>query len=120
LRASIASTAPRNSVGSFLSRPPIPPPSSVTKKSRQVPPAVGTNVCGSNILATVTQDNKCYFSPSHVCEALGIDWKTQHRKTMADQVLTATMVEMTTVARDGKSRTMSMLPIEFLSGWLFT
>ncbi|NCB97215.1 MAG: hypothetical protein EOM36_02495 [Bacteroidia bacterium] len=89
---------------------PIPPLSSVTKKSRQVPPAVGTNVCGSNILATVTQDNRCYFSPRHVCDALGIDWKTQHRKIMADQVLTATMVEMTTVARDGKSRTMSMLP----------
>ena len=68
----------------------------------------------------VTQDNKCDISPNHVCQALVIDWMNQYRKIKADQVLTATMVEMTTVARDGKSRTMSMLPIEFLSGWLFT
>lgn len=78
------------------------------------------NVCGSNILATVTADNKCYFSPNHVCEALGIDWGTQYRKIDSDPVLSPTLVKMTIVARDGRNRPFVMLPIEFLSGWLFT
>lgn len=92
----------------------------VTKKSRQVPPAVGTNVCGSNILATVTQDNKCYFSPNHVCEALSISWAAQFVKIQGDPVLSSTVSEIEMVARDGKNRKVTMLPIEFLSGWLFT
>ena len=37
-------------------------------------------VCGEYILAAVTEDGKAYFSPRHVCDALGIDWKTQYRK----------------------------------------
>jgi hypothetical protein len=92
----------------------------VTKKSRQVPPAVGTNVCGSNILATVTADNKCYFSPNHVCEALGVAWSGQYVKIKADPVLSSVIKEILTTARDGKSYKYLMLPIEFLSGWLFT
>jgi phage antirepressor YoqD-like protein len=78
------------------------------------------NVCGSNVLATVTQDNKCYFSPRHVCQALGIDWKTQYIKIMADQVLATTVVEIPTMRPDGSQIKAFMLPIEFLSGWLFT
>lgn len=78
------------------------------------------NVCGSNILATVTQDNKCYFSPNHVCEALGIDWGTQFRKVNTDPVLASVIVKMTITGRDGKTYKSLMLPIEFLSGWLFT
>lgn len=39
---------------------------------------------------------------------------------MADEVLMRTVGEMTTVAADGKQRVQTMLPIEFLSGWLFT
>lgn len=93
----------------------------VTKKSKQVPPAVGTNVCGSNILATVTQDNKCYFSPRHVCEALGITWSTQFMKIQADEVLSTCVLEMRMQLPGSiQSRAYTMLPIEFLSGWLFT
>lgn len=77
-------------------------------------------ICGNaTILAAVTKDERCYFSPRHVCDALGIDWKTQYRKVMADEVLTKGMVEMTTPSAGGAQRT-TMLPIEFLSGWLFT
>lgn len=78
------------------------------------------NVCGSNVLATVTQDNKCYFSPNHVCEALGINWSGQFTKIKADQVFASTIEEIQIVARDGKTRSYLMLSIEFLSGWLFT
>jgi hypothetical protein len=77
-------------------------------------------VCGEYILAAVTEDGKAYFSPRHVCDALGIDWPTQFRKIMADEVLKSTVGEMTTVAADGKKRVQTMLPIEFANGWLFT
>ncbi len=73
-----------------------------------------------NILATVTQDNKCYFSPRHVCEALSISWAAQFVKIQGDPVLSSTVSEIEMVARDGKNRKVTMLPIEFLSGWLFT
>jgi hypothetical protein len=77
------------------------------------------NVCGSNILAIVTADNKCYFSPKHVCDALGIDWKSQHVKIKADPVLSQGVVEITIPSAGGAQKT-TTLPIEFLSGWLFT
>jgi hypothetical protein len=35
-------------------------------------------------------------------------------------VLSSSVAEMATTARDGKNYTTTMLPIEFLSGWLFT
>ncbi|MGJ3522059.1 phage antirepressor N-terminal domain-containing protein [Nitratidesulfovibrio sp. D1] len=72
-------------------------------------------------VAAVTKDDRCYFSPRHVCDALGIDWKSQHVKIMADQVLATCVVEITTqLPGTGQSRAYVMLPIEFLSGWLFT
>lgn len=77
-------------------------------------------VCGERVLAAVTEDGKAYFSPRHVCDALGITWSRQRKKIMEDDVLSSTVAEMTTVATDGKQRVMSMLPIEYANGWLFT
>ncbi|NHZ48387.1 phage antirepressor N-terminal domain-containing protein [Nitratidesulfovibrio liaohensis] len=76
-------------------------------------------ICNATILAAVTPDDRCYFSPRHVCEALGIDWKSQHVKIKADPVRAKGVVEITTPSAGGAQRT-AMLPIEFLSGWLFT
>ena len=61
-----------------------------------------------------------YFSPRAICEALGIDWKNQHKKISDDNVLSSTVVISTTVANDGKLREVLMLPIALASGWLFT
>lgn len=41
-------------------------------------------------------------------------------KIQGDPVLSSTVSEIEIVARDGKNRKVTMLPIEFLSGWLFT
>jgi hypothetical protein len=51
---------------------------------------------------------------------LGIAWPPQFTKIKEDQVLGSVVTEMVTTARDGKNYTTIMLPIEFLSGWLFT
>lgn len=55
-----------------------------------------------------------------MCEALGIDWNGQRVKILSDDVLARTVEAISTVAADGKQRVQTMLPIEFLSGWLFT
>jgi hypothetical protein len=77
-------------------------------------------VCGEYVLAAVTGDGKAYFSPRHVCDALGIAWPRQFTKIKDDAVLSRTVTEMITVAADGKKRLQTMLPIEFANGWLFT
>ncbi|ABB39592.1 Phage P22, antirepressor protein [Oleidesulfovibrio alaskensis G20] len=77
-------------------------------------------VCGEYILAAVTEDGKAYFSPRHVCDALGIAWTGQRVKIMDDDVLKLVVKEIFTTGRDGKTYKMSMLPIEFANGWLFT
>jgi phage antirepressor YoqD-like protein len=77
------------------------------------------SICESNILATVTEDNRCYFSPRHVCEALGITWQAQLVKIKADPVLSQGVAEIATPSSGGFQKT-TMLPLEFLSGWLFT
>ena len=67
-----------------------------------------------------TEDGKAYFSPRHVCDALGIDWNGQRVKIKADPVLSSVVEIISTTGRDGKTYKMSMLPIEFANGWLFT
>jgi len=79
------------------------------------------NICGAKVLAVATSNAKCFFSPRHVCAALDINWKTQFRKIEADPVLSTCVVKMTTkIPGFIQSREYLMLPIEFLSGWLFT
>jgi hypothetical protein len=54
-----------------------------------------------------------------ICDVLGIDWSSQRRRILRDEVLGSTVVEMTTVAQDGRRRKMVALPLEYLHGWLF-
>ncbi|NJL06717.1 MAG: hypothetical protein HC911_17805, partial [Chloroflexaceae bacterium] len=54
-----------------------------------------------------------------VCEVLGVDWNGQYQRIRRDDVLGSTMCEIHTVARDGKRRKMTALPLEYLHGWLF-
>jgi len=78
-------------------------------------------ICNATILAAVTPDDRCYFSPRHVCDALGIDWNGQRVKILSDPVLKTCVEEISTqLPGSSQSRSYVMLPIEFLSGWLFT
>lgn len=75
---------------------------------------------GGTIMAAV-HEGECFFSPRHVCEELGIDWKSQYRKIDRDPVLRTYVVIMTTrLPGDTQARSYYMLPIPMLSGWLFT
>lgn len=56
-----------------------------------------------------------------MCDALGITWPRQFSKIKEDAVLSVCVTEMATqLPGSSQSRTYTMLPIEFLSGWLFT
>lgn len=54
-----------------------------------------------------------------VVEGMGLDWKSQHVKLVADNDRFS-VVEITTVAGDGKNREMVCIPLRRLFGWLMT
>ena len=53
-----------------------------------------------------------------IVTAMGLDWRSQHVKLM--DKFGATVVEITTVAEDGKPRAMVCLPLRKLPGWLYS
>ena len=79
---------------------------------------VPVSVPGAAPIMAVQQDGEAWSSPRHICEALGLDWKTQHRKLTERSW--ATVVKMTTVGADGKRREMSMVDRRTLTMWLAT
>lgn len=54
-----------------------------------------------------------------ICNQLDLDWAAQFSKIKRHPVLNSTVVMMTMVAEDGRTREMLMLPLEYLNGWLF-
>ncbi|MBV5310809.1 phage antirepressor N-terminal domain-containing protein [Chromatium okenii] len=69
-------------------------------------------------LFLVDIDGTPYTPMKPIVEGMGLDWKTQHRKLTENQRFAATMVEMTTVAGDGKQRDMVCFPLRKLPGWM--
>lgn len=53
-----------------------------------------------------------------VCDAIGMNWPSQYKKIMGDEVLSKGVVVMTT-AFDRHGQEMVTLPLELLHGWLF-
>gem|GEM_PF-932390 len=74
---------------------------------------------GSAIVA-VMDGSRAFVAMRPIVEGMGLDWKAQHRKIMADEVLHSVVVEKATTGTDGKRYCMLCLPVEFLQGWLFT
>ena len=72
------------------------------------------------IRAIVGEDGQQYFSPRAVCDWLGVDWSTQRRKIMNDEILSSSVTQMTTVAQDGKQRKVAMMPVSRLAGWMLS
>jgi hypothetical protein len=70
-------------------------------------------------IPTVMHDGKPHFAIKPICEAIGLDFSGQLRNIKKDPVLGPTMVNLTTVADDGKQREMAFLPVHFFNGWIF-
>ena len=73
---------------------------------------------GQSILAIV-HDGKPHVALRPIVENIGLDWAAQYTRINRHQVLKSTVVVMTMVAEDGKTREMLCLPLSMLNGWLF-
>ena len=69
-------------------------------------------------LVLVDHNGQPYVVMKALAAALGLDWRSQHEKITAK--FGATMVEITTVAEDGKLRSMICLPLRKLPAWLYS
>ncbi len=69
-------------------------------------------------LMIIEHHGQPYTPMKPIVEAMGLDWKSQFVK-LKDR-FSATMVEITTVANDGKSRLMTCLPVRKLAAWLYS
>lgn len=76
-------------------------------------------VFDGDTIQAVKENEKVWVPLKPICEAMGIDWPGQKKLLERDEVLSATMVMMTTVGADGKQREMVCLPLDYLNGWLF-
>lgn len=73
---------------------------------------------GWNLIAWINShpsDARIAIRP--ICEAIGIDWKSQHVKLKASPQFSCGDITMT--GADGKQYTMTTLPVMQLNGWLF-
>ena len=73
---------------------------------------------GPDTLILVEHNAQPYVVMKPLVLAMGLDWRSQHVK-ITDK-FQATMVEITTVADDGKPRSMICLPLRKLPGWLYS
>jgi len=69
-------------------------------------------------LILVEHNAQPYVVMRPLVTAMGLDWASQFVKM--GQKFTSTVVEITTVAEDGKLRTMICLPLRKLPGWLYS
>lgn len=60
-----------------------------------------------------------YVAMRAVVEAIGLDWKSQHRRIQNHAVMGSVVVMTTTTGTDGKAYEMFCLPLKLLNGWLF-
>ncbi|WP_213762632.1 phage antirepressor N-terminal domain-containing protein [Caballeronia sp. dw_19] len=67
-------------------------------------------------LYVVEYNGEPYTPMKPIVDGMGLNWKSQHVKVK--QRFASTMVEITMVAEDGKSRLMSCLAVRKLPGWL--
>lgn len=54
-----------------------------------------------------------------ICDAIGLNWRSQLNRIQRDDVLKSTVAVVATVAEDGGHREMITMPVKILNGWLF-
>lgn len=97
--------------------------SSVAINDNQTPESVPATITHVEFhgfqIPTVMHEGQPFFAVKPVCEAIGLDFRGQFRNVKKDAVLGPTVVNLTTVAEDGKIREMLFLPVRFFNGWIF-
>ena len=72
----------------------------------------------NNVDIIATSDGLIPIRP--ICEALGVDYKSQYQKVKNSEELASVVVLSTTTGADGKMYEMVCLPVEYIYGWVFT
>ena len=70
-------------------------------------------------LFAVERDDGVYVAAKPVCDALGLNWKSQYNRMCRDAILSEGMVIMTMPSVGGAQETVC-LKLETVNGWLFT
>lgn len=65
------------------------------------------------------QPGKIFLVMKPICDALSLDWHSQHRNISDDPVLNSIVRKIRTTGADGKQYEMICLPLDYLNGWLF-
>lgn len=71
-------------------------------------------------LTVITTETQQLVAMRPICEGIGLDWKAQLDRIKRDEVLSTSVVMMTTqLPGDSQTRSVACLPLEMLNGWLF-
>lgn len=74
----------------------------------------------NNVDITIIRNGEKRVAVRPICDALGIDFSSQLQRLKRDEILSSTVVTITTVGADKKEREMITIPFKFVFGWLFT
>ena len=72
-----------------------------------------------NEIVVIEKNGKQFVAMKPIIEALGLDWKSQHKLIQRDPVLSTMVVTETVASKDGFKREMTCLALDCLNGWLF-
>lgn len=80
--------------------------------------ALKTEFLGQEV-TLIDNNGVAYVAMREIVLGIGLDWKVQHRKLIA-QTQKFSCGHMTTTGKDGKKYEMLCMPIKKLNGWLFS
>lgn len=66
------------------------------------------------------ENKQHYVAVKPICQALGIDDKSQRNRIQTDEILSSVGVVLTSTGSDGKQYDMFCIPVKFVFGWIFS
>lgn len=69
-------------------------------------------------IQVLNHDGKPYVAMRSIVENIGLDWSSQHKRILRNEILNSSMVMMTTEQISGVQRELLCLPLGMLNGWL--
>lgn len=79
-----------------------------------------TRINNVDIVATSNEKGDILIPIRPICEALGVAYQPQIAKFRDDIILGSNVTLSVTVGADGQPRETVCLPLQYVSGWLFT
>ena len=89
-----------------------------TRKERQMNLEV-FKFADAELKVICEQPDKILLVMKPICDALSLDWHSQHRNISDDPVLNSVVRKIRTTGADGKNYEMVCIPLDYLNGWLF-